>query len=73
MTATPVVEDVERPRATVKEIKEYFGEQKSVHLDGTPVSWIGELKDLKASPSKAGHATGYDDIAYGLVDGTLTY
>ena len=48
-------------RATPKQVKEFFG------------CSLADLKALKESPSTAGNANAYDDIALGIGNGTYTY
>lgn len=50
--------DKNRPKATPSEIREFFTPPKPT---------LQELKALKVNPQD------YDDIAYGIGDGSLTY
>jgi hypothetical protein len=61
---TPVDKDA---RITVKEFKAFF------EADGGEKVTIQELKALKEEPSVGGNKNGYDDIAVGLTNGSLTY
>lgn len=53
-------------KATVPEVKAYFG-------DGGKAVTARDLIDLKKAPSVAGHASAYDDLAFGIGDGSLSY
>jgi hypothetical protein len=55
-------------KATVPQVKAYFGEGDS----GKAVT-ARDLIDLKKAPSVAGHASAYDDLAFGIGDGSLSY
>lgn len=48
-------------KATIKQVREFF------ESNGTPKITMAELKELKANQKD------YDDIAYGIGNGTLTY
>jgi len=54
-------------KATVPQVKAFFSEGDS----GKAVT-ARDLIDLKKAPGKA-HETAYDDLAFGIGDGSLSY
>ena len=55
-------------KATVPQVKAFFSEGES----GKAVT-ARDLIDLKKGPSAVGNASAYDDLAFGIGDGSLTY
>ena len=51
-----------KDKASVPEVKAYFGNVTA-----------RDLIDLKKAPSVAGHGSAYDDLAFGIGDGSLSY
>jgi hypothetical protein len=63
--STPTT-DARGTKATIKQLKEFFEEGNGPKVE------ITELKALKKDAA-GGDLPDYDDIAYGIGNGTLTY